>query len=400
MGYTDPSSPDRRAFIPVTGIDWDDDASLRRWAYRAWQHITDDWGNDMTEAPSTVLTDRYTEAVGYATALHANQTRKGNTIAYACHLLGVSSLVIEAGGDEDQAIAGLLHDAAEDCGGEPRLVDIEARFGPRVERIVRGCSDSLTTDPAAKARWRDRKKAHLAHLAEADADVVIVTAADKLHNARAIWTDIQRDGIDTLTRFNANGHDIVWYYESMLKALWDKDAPTVLTIPLAETVAAIAHAVKAGSRRDPGSYLRSLRDQWIFGDRDTLFSTGMSRQPLDRHLSALQHEAQEVLFDQPQTLSWSRDAAAEILRSLPSTSAEILRGDGRWEVRVFDGPLSNLVVAFRSDGTWVTADQRISTWSSYLEGGPRTIGRSIASRFAKAHDLALRPILRDRENNP
>jgi hypothetical protein len=92
MGSTDPSSPDRRAFIAVGDIDWDDDASIRRWASRVWQHITDDWGNDMTQAPSTVLTDRYTEAVGYATGLHAKQTRKGNTIAYACHVTGRASL--------------------------------------------------------------------------------------------------------------------------------------------------------------------------------------------------------------------------------------------------------------------------------------------------------------------
>ena len=399
MGSKSSHPPDRRAFISVSGIDWDDDASIERWAYRVWQHITEDWGNDMTKAPSTVLTDRYTEAVGYATALHANQTRKGNTIAYVCHLLGVSSLVVEAGGDEDQAIAGLLHDAAEDCGGEPRLADIEAWFGSRVAKIVRGCSDSLTTDPDDKAPWRERKRTHLAHLAEADADVVLVTAADKLHNARAIWTDIQREGIDTFSRFNANGRNIVWYYQSMLEVLLDKGASPILTVPLTETVTAIASAVALGAHRDPGRSARTLRDQWVFGDRDTLFSTGLGRRPLGRDLSTLPEDLLDAEWGEPQTLAWSRDTAAEILRSLPSTSAEFLQRDGRWELRVFDGPMSTLVVAFRSDGTWVTADQQIGNWRGIKEGGPRQVGRWIASKFAKAHDLTLRPIWRDRENS-
>ena len=103
MGSTSSHPPDRRVFVDVSGIDWDDDASIRRWAYQVWKHITDEWGNDMIEAPRTVLTDRYTAAVAYATDLHAAQSRKGNDIPYVAHLLGVSSLVLEAGGSEDRS---------------------------------------------------------------------------------------------------------------------------------------------------------------------------------------------------------------------------------------------------------------------------------------------------------
>ena len=244
MGPTGTPSSGRR-FFSVTGIDWDDDASITAWAYRVWQQLTDDERNHMTREPRIHLTGRYTEAVAYATAIHATQTRKGTDIPYACHLLGVSSLVIEAGGDEDQAIAGLLHDAAEDCGGEARLADIEARFGARVAGIVRGCSDSITENPERKQPWRPRKEAHLTHLKKADADVVMVTAADKLHNARAIWTDIQRDGVLTLKRFNADADDVAWYYGQILKVLQDRAAPVDLTIPLEEAVTGIRSAVTA-----------------------------------------------------------------------------------------------------------------------------------------------------------
>jgi (p)ppGpp synthase/HD superfamily hydrolase len=127
----------------------------------------------MTE-PKTYLTERFHKAMAYATELHKDQSRKSTTITYISHPFGVASLVLEANGDEDQAIAALLHDIPEDCGGEPRLKEIAEMFGSRVEKIVRGCSDSLVEDPAEKAPWRDRKEVHINHLNDADMDTLIV----------------------------------------------------------------------------------------------------------------------------------------------------------------------------------------------------------------------------------
>jgi len=175
--------------------------------------------------------------------MHASQTRKGTAIPYVSHLLGVSSLVLEALGDEDQAIAALLHDAAEDCGGEPRLVEIEQMFGPRVASIVRGCSDSLVQDPKMKLPWRERKEEYIRHIEDASMDVILVSCADKLHNARAIWTDVQRDGVETMKRFNAPGAEIAWYYTSLLAAFASRGAPADLVIPLREVTENLSTAL-------------------------------------------------------------------------------------------------------------------------------------------------------------
>ncbi len=172
----------------------------------------------MTESHTShmVLSARFTDALLYAISAHGEQSRKSTSIPYISHPLGVASIILEAMGDEDQAIAGLLHDVPEDCGGEPRLAEIKELFGDRVELIVRGCSDSLTVNPEEKAPWRDRKEAHLAHLHSADLDLLLVTAADKLHNARSIATDCQTFGDRIWDRFNSDKESIVWYYESML----------------------------------------------------------------------------------------------------------------------------------------------------------------------------------------
>ena len=186
------------------------------------------------------LTDRYTEALSYAAQVHATQTRKGPAgIPYLSHLLGVSSLVMEAGGFEDEAIAALLHDAAEDQGGEARLADIEQRFGAVVAGIVRECSDSLTEDPEDKAPWRERKELHLKHLGQATRSAVIVTAADKLHNARALVSDLHESGPRYLSNFNAEPVDILWYYQQMYSTLIAVAAPPRLTQALGECVRAL-----------------------------------------------------------------------------------------------------------------------------------------------------------------
>lgn len=207
------------------------------------ENMTQQKNSEFEREPNVRLSPRYVEAVAYASGLHAGQTRKGTAIPYVSHLLGVSSLVLEALGDEDQAIAALLHDAAEDCGGENRLVEIEEMFGPRVASIVRGCSDSLVEDPKVKLPWRQRKEEYIAHLQEASGDVILVSCADKLHNARSLWTDIQRDGVGTMDRFNAPGAEIAWYYSSLLAAFELRGAPADLVIPLREVTENLSQAL-------------------------------------------------------------------------------------------------------------------------------------------------------------
>ena len=187
----------------------------------------------MSTTPHVNLGARYFDAVAFTSFLHAEQARKGKDIAYICHPLAVSALVLEARGDEDQAIAGLLHDTAEDCGGEPILRQIRARYGTRVADAVEGCSDSLATDPTQKAPWKKRKQEHLDHLQESGPDVLIVTAADKLHNARAIWADVQANGSSALSVFKYPA-EIAWYYQATLDTLTAAGAPTLLTSQLAE----------------------------------------------------------------------------------------------------------------------------------------------------------------------
>lgn len=186
--------------------------------------------------PSTYLTERFQKAMAYAIDLHKDQPRKGTDITYICHPFGVASLVLEAGGDEDQAIAALLHDIPEDCGGEPRLKEISEMFGSRVEKIVRGCSDSLVEDPEEKAPWKERKEVHINHLNDADFDTLTVTAADKAHNARSIATDLQNQGPSLWDRFNANRDDIIWYYESVYAVLLEKHVSNALLTPLRNAI--------------------------------------------------------------------------------------------------------------------------------------------------------------------
>ena len=185
-----------------------------------------------TKKPHVYLTNRFFAAIAYASDAHKEQVRKSTDIAYISHPFGVASLVIEAGGDEDQAIAGLLHDVAEDCGGEQRLTEIAEKFGDRVAHIVRGCSDSLVVEEDKKAPWRDRKEAHIEHLRSSNSDVLLVTAADKTHNARAISTDIQSIGNKVWDRFNSDQEQILWYYKSVYQVLSDGGVTSTLLNPL------------------------------------------------------------------------------------------------------------------------------------------------------------------------
>ena len=188
------------------------------------------------ETPHTFLTERYAQAGVYASILHGAQVRKGTQIAYMSHLLGVSSLVIEAGGDEDLAIAGLLHDAVEDAGGLPRLADVRTRFGDRVADIVLACSDSTDEKWKQTDTYEERKQKYLDHLAEAPDDVVLVSTADKLHNARAIVTDLKRSGADVLSKFNGTPEEVLWHYRECLKIAVDREVSDTLTLPLEAAV--------------------------------------------------------------------------------------------------------------------------------------------------------------------
>ncbi|MBK9739937.1 MAG: HD domain-containing protein [Actinobacteria bacterium] len=202
-----------------------------------------------TRIPSTFLTHRFTQAVAYASALHATQVRKDSDIPYISHLLAVAGSVIEAGGDEDMAIAALLHDAAEDQGGEARVHDIGTRFGARVAAIVRGCSDTLVADRAHKEEYGLRKSKYVAHLKVADLNTVVVATADKLHNARAILTDLQIGGEDTLEKFTGSKQQILDYYTTCLSTAKARGVPEILTVPLDHAVSEIASLLSGGGRR-------------------------------------------------------------------------------------------------------------------------------------------------------
>jgi (p)ppGpp synthase/HD superfamily hydrolase len=162
---------------------------------------------------TTRLGPRFERALLFATRKHARQTRKGGGIPYISHLLGVAGLVLEAGGDEDLAIAALLHDVAEDCGGVPMLNQVRRRFGRRVAHIVEGCSDAFTIP---KPSWRERKEPYIRHLRTADADTRLVSVADKLHNARSIVADYRELGEQIWERFQGRREGTLWYYRALL----------------------------------------------------------------------------------------------------------------------------------------------------------------------------------------
>lgn len=155
---------------------------------------------------------RLQRAFRYAAEKHAGQTRKQTAVPYLSHLMAVASLVLEAGGDEDMAIAALLHDVVEDCGGMPRLREVHKLFGRRVALIVEGCTDSFG-EP--KAEWVERKKNYLREVKHADAETRLVSASDKLHNVRTILADYRQDGEAIWARFSGKREGTLWYYRAL-----------------------------------------------------------------------------------------------------------------------------------------------------------------------------------------
>ena len=162
---------------------------------------------------SIKLGPRFLRAFFFAAEKHKGQTRKASTIPYIAHLMGVASLVLEAGGDEDLAIAALLHDVVEDCVGAPMLKEVRRRFGQRVAKVVDGCTDA---DTYPKPPWRERKEKYLRHLLTVDADTRLVSAADKLNNVRSILSDYRAVGESVWSRFNGGCEGTLWYYRTLL----------------------------------------------------------------------------------------------------------------------------------------------------------------------------------------
>jgi (p)ppGpp synthase/HD superfamily hydrolase len=158
---------------------------------------------------------RFDSALIYAHQLHANQTRKGTTTPYVGHLLAVTAIVIESGGTEDEAIAALLHDAVEDQGGAATREEIRQRFGDNVAVIVDGLTD---TDQTPKPPWRKRKEDYIAHLSHATPSALLVSLADKIHNAQSIVRDVRNVGDSVWKRFTGDRDGTVWYYRSLVEA--------------------------------------------------------------------------------------------------------------------------------------------------------------------------------------
>jgi (p)ppGpp synthase/HD superfamily hydrolase len=196
------------------------------------------------ELPTAVLTGRFTEAVRWASHLHADQARKGTRIAYISHLLAVSSLVLEDGGTEEEAIAGVLHDAIEDC--HVAEAEIRARFGAPVAEIVVACSEDR--DAARDQDWEARKRRYLEHLEDPElpAEALRVSAADKLHNARSILSDLREHGPSMWERFNAPADAQRWYYSEVARILGARH-DSVLTRELGRVVGELTAEIDRGA---------------------------------------------------------------------------------------------------------------------------------------------------------
>ncbi|OWY65413.1 phosphohydrolase [cyanobacterium TDX16] len=187
-----------------------------------------------------MLSSRFTEALTYATELHANQVRKSSGVPYISHLLGVTSTALEYGANEDEAIAALLHDAIEDQGGAATRAEIRRRFGDTVTAIVDGCTDA---EIIPKPPWRQRKEAYIATIPQASPSIILVSAADKLHNARSILKDYRALGETVWERFKGGKHGTLWYYRAVVEAFIAKGT-TPLSEELERVVAELEQLVK------------------------------------------------------------------------------------------------------------------------------------------------------------
>jgi GTP pyrophosphokinase len=181
------------------------------------------------------LSPLFEAAIQFALTAHKNQLRKGTQVPYVSHLLAVASIVLDYGGDEDEAIAALLHDSVEDCGVDSE--EIRRRFGDKAANIVVACSDSLEKNPDNKAVWRPRKEAYLEHLKTAPPSVLLVSAADKVHNVRSIVKDFREIGHTVWARFKGGKDGSLWYYQSLVEIFKQRGKHRMLVYELALTVA-------------------------------------------------------------------------------------------------------------------------------------------------------------------
>lgn len=209
------------------------------------------------------LSERFAQALTYAHQLHRSQMRKGTAIPYLSHLLAVSALVLEDGGDEDQAIAALLHDSLEDG---PRYspytqaqitAHIATCFGARVLRIVEGCTDRENQETRD---WQTRKAHHLQYLEQADADVLLVVNADKLHNVQTLWRDYQQVGEAVWQRFNGGKTGTLWYYRRLAE-LFCRRRPGWLAQQMQAVVQALMAATLAEQTPEPPVNQPSVGDR-------------------------------------------------------------------------------------------------------------------------------------------
>jgi (p)ppGpp synthase/HD superfamily hydrolase len=186
---------------------------------------------------------RFEQALVYATQIHAGQTRKGSAVPFIAHLLGVTALALEHGANENQAIGALLHDAAEDAGGEERLADIRTRFGEAVAAIVSDCTDTFITP---KPPWRARKEAYIAHLPQSHSGALLVSCCDKLHNSRAIVADLRERGAATWEKFRGGRDGSLWYYRTLADFFQSTTLPRGLVDELSRTVESMEQLAATG----------------------------------------------------------------------------------------------------------------------------------------------------------
>lgn len=187
---------------------------------------------------------QFADALAFANEKHADQGRKGSNDPYIGHLLAVCSLVIEDGGSEEEAIAALLHDVAEDQGGEPMLAEVETRFGPTVRRIVAACSDTFETP---KPDWNTRKRDYVATMPDKQPDELRVSLADKVHNARSILFDFRKEGDGLWERFRADRRQVLWYYRALADVFVER-IPGPLADELERVVGELETMVRLAAR--------------------------------------------------------------------------------------------------------------------------------------------------------
>ncbi len=192
-----------------------------------------------------MLTERIAHALALAIEAHDGQKRKGTEIPYIAHPMGVASIALDHGADEDQAMAALLHDAVED-GGQHYAKIIRDQFGDRVADIVDGCTDGVPDTNGIKEAWLPRKERYIAHLKTSSDDVLLVSGSDKLHNARAIVEDILNIGPSVFDRFTATQAQTIWYYESLAEIFSKRGTPIAKS--LADTVRRIKQLAEETAR--------------------------------------------------------------------------------------------------------------------------------------------------------